>query len=90
MHDGGFFFFLLFIFCLGRFSSLALKTLDDRFQRTKCADRCALLSLKFKLVMNSKEQNQLFLSGVSCRISHRNGVAIASGYVSVCFVLRHN
>lgn len=39
------------------------------FGVAKCVERCALVSLKFKLVMNLEEQNQLFLSGVSCRIS---------------------
>lgn len=49
-------------------------TKDDRETNmekfiAKCVERCALVSLKFKLVMNLEEQNQLFLSGVSCRIS---------------------
>lgn len=39
------------------------------FGVAKCVERYALVSLKFKLVMNLEEQNQLFLSGVSCRIS---------------------
>lgn len=41
----------------------------DVFGVAKCVERYALVSLKFKLVMNLEEQNQLFLSGASCRIS---------------------